>query len=86
MQDLRERLKTNMADTCARIPEVVRMLFVHGGQDVSVPVHNAQQYATSLPHSQVRILDKAGHNFDRDKDRQWLLSNICSFIMETCQA
>lgn len=80
MQDLQERLSTDMAQVCAQIAPGIRMLFLHGGRDTSVPVRNAQQYAAVLPQSQLEILDEAGHLFDANEHRQTLLSTVCSFV------
>ena len=80
MQDLQERLSTNMAQVCAQIPPGTRMLFVHGGRDKSVPVHNAQQYAAVLPQARSRSWKKLGIYLMQTKIGRCCLSTVCSFV------
>ena len=49
-------------DTCRRLGEIPQpVLLIHGRQDRMVPVQRAEELAAGLPHTELAILDPAGH-------------------------
>jgi pimeloyl-ACP methyl ester carboxylesterase len=49
-------------DTCRRLGAITQpVLLIHGRQDRMVPVQRAEELAAGLPHTELAILDPAGH-------------------------
>jgi predicted alpha/beta hydrolase family esterase len=51
-------------DATAKFPRGPRLLLYHCRDDETVPVGHAAHFAAVLPHAQVRVLDKGGHQLD----------------------
>ena len=80
VQDLQERVNTDMASACSEIGSRVKVLIVHGTDDDTVPVKNGELYAQHLPDSQLELIEGADHVFSRPEHRQALIDKVTAFL------
>ena len=80
MQDLQERIDTNMQEACSKIGPRTIVLTVHGTADDSVPVSNASLYHKALPGSQLELLEGTDHTFSSSADREQMIKVVVEFV------
>ena len=80
MQDLNERVNTDMAKACSQIGNRVKVLTVHGKDDGTVPVKNGELYAQHLANSELEILEGADHTYSQPEHRQALVDKVVAFL------
>lgn len=76
-ESLEERLATDMSAT-KDIPHNVRVLTVHGSDDQTVPVIDANCFDRVIPSHQLEVIHEADHNFRAH--RESLASIVSKFL------
>lgn len=79
--DLRDRLTTNMHAACLAIPELTRVLTIHGTKDEVIPADDAYQFAQRIPTHKLVLVKDANHGY-QDHESQ-LLKHMLEFLQET---
>ena len=82
VQDLQERVSTNMTEACAKVGPRTLVLTVHGTEDESVPVSNAGLYHNALAGSRLELLQGADHCFTDPEQRRKLLGFVVGFVRQ----
>ena len=82
--DVDDRLTTDMAAACARVPASTRVLHVHGSQDATVPPAAAAAFAEATAHCAVcdlSYIDGGDHNFTDDAHLAQLVERVVAFVV-----
>ncbi|KAG0593235.1 hypothetical protein KC19_1G314100 [Ceratodon purpureus] len=79
--DLRDRLTTNMHAACLAIPELTRVLTIHGTSDEVIPADDAYQFAQRIPTHKLVLVKDADHCYRGHQSE--LRKHVLEFLQET---
>ena len=79
LQDVQERLSTDMEANCKAITQS-RVLTIHGIDDKTISVDNAQEFSKWLPGNRLHVIKGADHNFRQQQHTDELINAAVEFI------
>ena len=82
--DVDDRLTTDMAAACARVPASTRVLHVHGSRDATVPPAAAAAFAEATAHCatcDLSYIEGGDHNFTDDAHLAQLVERVVAFVV-----
>ena len=79
MQDVQERISTDMEANCKAIKQS-HVLTIHGSDDKTISVENAEEFSKWLPGNRLHVIKGADHNFRRQEHTDELINKAVEFI------
>ena len=79
LQDVQERINTDMEANCKAIKQS-RVLTIHGSDDKTISVENAEEFSKWLPDNMLHVIKGADHNFQRQEHTDELINTAVKFI------
>ena len=73
----------DMADISSRIPSDIRVITVHGSDDSTIPVKDAQEFAKLLPGNNLVVIEGADHNYTVQEHADQLVNVLADFFTES---
>jgi alpha/beta superfamily hydrolase len=78
-QDLHERRSINMQEACQKIT-IAEVLTVHGTDDQTVPVEDAQAFSRCIRQHQLQLVNGGDHNFKSPQHAEAAVKKIIAYI------
>lgn len=83
LQDLNDRMTIDMAEICSRISPELKILTIHGKEDETIPVADAQSFADRLPGGHICVIDGADHNYSKPEHAEKLIELLVDFFTKS---
>lgn len=84
IEDVRERLATDVLAAVRKLSKGVRVLTVHGAKDETIPVQDGKDLHAAVEDGEIIVLDDAGHSFEGFE--QNIVDAVAKFCFDRVEA
>ena len=80
LQDLADRMSMDMHKVCSKVDQGIGILILHGTEDETIPVEDANSLAAELPKSKLKIIEGGNHSFTEETHAKQVIGYAVEFL------